>query len=390
MKPRTYAVVDIETTGTNPKEDRIIQFGCVMIESGRITSRFSIDIHPGRKISKQIQHLTGITNQRVQKAPYFEDVAQTIYNLLADTIFVAHNIYFDYNFLNHELMRCGLPSLKIPGIDTVELAQIFLPTEPSFRLADLSESLGFIHENPHQADSDAEVTGQLLLLIEERMRKLPIITLEQIARLSRHTGMDTSRFIYHVIEEMKEKPEPLDPSLEIVDGLALQKKEVELFTSVHYGERTYPRKKQAKEKMFGKTLMYRKEQNRLMNAVYDHFTKDESKDLEEVAYIKVRATYDVDAVHSKGDDITPEDTEFDLDNKSIKVQMKELVLDYKEGDKNYEDHLKTYPGYSRAAKLLESIATDKEKFEKIAIDIVKEIFEKNVDDIFEMFIKENK
>ncbi|BDP57781.1 hypothetical protein EfmJHP36_22600 [Enterococcus faecium] len=101
--------------------------------------RFSIDIHPGRKISKQIQHLTGITNQRVQKAPYFEDVAQTIYNLLADTIFVAHNIYFDYNFLNHELMRCGLPSLKIPGIDTVELAQIFLPTEPSFRLADLSE-----------------------------------------------------------------------------------------------------------------------------------------------------------------------------------------------------------------------------------------------------------
>lgn len=211
MKLRTYAVVDIETTGTNPKEDRIIQFGCVMIESGRITSRFSIDIHPGRKISKQIQHLTGITNQRVQKAPYFEDVAQTIYNLLADTIFVAHNIYFDYNFLNHELMRCGLPSLKIPGIDTVELAQIFLPTEPSFRLADLSESLGFIHENPHQADSDAEVTGQLLLLIEERMRKLPIITLEQIARLSRHTGMDTSRFIYHVIEEMKENQSHLIP-----------------------------------------------------------------------------------------------------------------------------------------------------------------------------------
>ncbi|MFZ4460853.1 hypothetical protein, partial [Enterococcus gallinarum] len=80
---------------------------------------------------------------------------------------------------------------------------------------------------------DAEVTGQLLLLIEERMRKLPIITLEQIARLSSHTGMDTSRFIYHVLEEMKENPEPLDLSLEIIDGLALQKKEVELFTSVH-------------------------------------------------------------------------------------------------------------------------------------------------------------
>lgn len=118
--------------------------------------------------------------------------------------------------------------------------------------------------------------------------------------------------------------------------------------------------------------------------------KDEAKELEEVAYIKVRATYDVDAVHSKGDDITPEDTEFDLDNKSIKVQMKELELAYKESDKGYEDHLKTYPGYPRAAKLLESIATDKAKFEKVATDIVKEIFEKNVDEIFKMFLKENK
>ncbi|MCQ4503872.1 exonuclease domain-containing protein, partial [Vibrio parahaemolyticus] len=82
-----------------------------MIEGGRITSRFSIDINPGRKISKQIQHLTGITNRRVQQAPYFEDVAATIYNLLADTIFVAHNIYFDYNFLNQELLRCQTPGL---------------------------------------------------------------------------------------------------------------------------------------------------------------------------------------------------------------------------------------------------------------------------------------
>lgn len=279
LKPKTYAVVDIETTGTNPKEDRIIQFGCVMIEDGRITSRYSMDINPGRKISKQIQHLTGITNQRVHRSPYFEDVAQTIYNLLADTIFVAHNIYFDYQFLNHELTRCGVPKLKIPGIDTVELAQIFLPTEPSFRLADLSESLGFIHDNPHQADSDAEVTAQLLLLIEERMRQLPLVTLEQIVKLSKHTGMDTRLFIEQITNELRKQPPPLSDELEIIEGIALQKKEVELFSEVYYGHKDYPRKKQAKEKIFGKTLIYRKEQNRLMNVVYDHFTKDESKNL---------------------------------------------------------------------------------------------------------------
>lgn len=229
LKPKTYAVVDIETTGTNPKEDRIIQFGCVMIEDGRITSRYSMDINPGRKISKQIQHLTGITNQRVHRSPYFEDVAQTIYNLLADTIFVAHNIYFDYQFLNHELTRCGVPKLQIPGIDTVELAQIFLPTEPSFRLADLSESLGFIHDNPHQADSDAEVTAQLLLLIEERMRQLPLVTLEQIVKLSNHTGMDTRLFIEQTTDELRKRPPPLSDELEIIEGIALQKKKSNCF-----------------------------------------------------------------------------------------------------------------------------------------------------------------
>ena len=115
----TYAVVDIETTGTDPKVDRIIQIGCVLIRNGRLINRFATDINPGKKIPKQIQNLTHITNSRVQKAPYFEDVAFIIADLLADTVFVAHNIFFDYQFLNAELKRCGVLPLEIPGIDTV-------------------------------------------------------------------------------------------------------------------------------------------------------------------------------------------------------------------------------------------------------------------------------
>ena len=124
----TYAIVDIETTGTDPKVDRMIQFGCVLVENQKIVGRFSTDINPSQMISRQIQSLTQISNRQVQKAPYFEDIAQTIYNLLQDTVFVAHNIHFDYHFLNHELVRCWMPRLTIAGIVTVELAQIFLPT----------------------------------------------------------------------------------------------------------------------------------------------------------------------------------------------------------------------------------------------------------------------
>lgn len=274
----TYAIVDIETTGTDPKSDRIIQFGCVLVENNKIVSRFATDINPMQPISKQIQNLTHISNKRVKKAPLFEDVAPTIYNLLENTIFVAHNIHFDYHFLNHELERCGMPSLTIPGIDTVELAQIFLPTEVSFRLGDLAENLGLEHDAPHQADSDAEVTAALLVYIEAIMKKLPLVTMEKIAQLSIVTSMQTSEYIQSVVQEMRENPRPLAPELEIVDGMALRKKEVKLFLEQHF-EKTYPMTKKEKLALYEDKLMYRKEQSKLMNIIYRHFTTGEQKDL---------------------------------------------------------------------------------------------------------------
>lgn len=274
-KRTTYAVVDIETTGTNPKTDRIIQFGCVLIENGEIVSRFATDVNPNQSISKQIQNLTGITNQRARKAPFFEDVAETIFNLLADTVFVAHNIYFDYSFLSHELVRCGMPELALPGIDTVELAQIFLPTEGSYRLGDLATSLNLVHDNPHQADSDALVTAELLLLIEAKMRQLPLITMETIAELSEVIGADTGTYIKNIVQSMRQDIQPLSPELQVVEGIVLRKKTIPLYEEAYYEQADFPKSKRAKERVFNGALSYRPEQAKMMNLVYEHFTESE-------------------------------------------------------------------------------------------------------------------
>lgn len=274
----TYAIVDIETTGTDPKTDRIIQFGCVLVENGEIVSRFATDINPDQRISSQIQHLTGISNQRVAKAPYFEDVAVTIANFLSDTIFVAHNIYFDYTFLSNELVRCGLPELTSPGIDTVELAQIFMPTALSFRLKDLAEELAFSHKNPHQADSDAEVTAELLISLEKRIRQLPLITLEQIVKLADHMAFQTKDYLAEILADRKQQQEIPSAEIEIIFGLALKKKTAPLYLENLY-QRSYPRMKKNKEKLYGQKLSFRKEQGRLMNLVYDFFNSQEKADL---------------------------------------------------------------------------------------------------------------
>ena len=88
-----YAIVDLETTGTDVLKDQIIQFACTLVQlvqDNQILHTFSTDINPGFAVPKNIQHLTGLTNRRLVKAPYFEDVVLMIENILQDTVFVAH------------------------------------------------------------------------------------------------------------------------------------------------------------------------------------------------------------------------------------------------------------------------------------------------------------
>ncbi|MHC5268062.1 helicase C-terminal domain-containing protein [Enterococcus sp. LJL98] len=272
----TYAIVDIETTGTDPKVDRMIQFGCVLVEKNKIVGRYATDINPAQKISRQIQNLTQISNWQVKKAPYFEDIAPTIYHLLSGTVFVAHNIHFDYQFLNQELRRCGMPPLTISGIDTVELSQIFLPTEPSYRLNDLAESLGITHENPHQAASDAEVTANLLIAIEKQARNLPLVTLEKIATLSEVTSYQTSQYLKYLAEDLSRQPKELAEDLIVVAGIALKKKEVPLYNQPLF-ETNYPKTKKDKERLFQQQLTYRPPQGKLMNLIHKQLTTVEEK-----------------------------------------------------------------------------------------------------------------
>lgn len=277
MNP-TFAVVDIETTGTNPKTDRIIQIGCILIENNQIVGRYATDVNPGQPIPKQIINLTKISPYQVKKAPYFEDIAWTIYHLLSETTFVAHNIHFDYQFLNEEFIRCGLPPLEIPGVDTVELAQIFLPTETSYRLNDLAERFGFEHENPHQALSDAEVTANLLLYIKETAQQLPLITMEKLLELSGATSYQTGQFIAYLLEMMRKNPQVLVDDLQIVHGIALRKKENKLFEMPLFTNH-YPKTKKEKQSFFYTKMEYRKSQQRLMNLIYQHFTEGTEKNL---------------------------------------------------------------------------------------------------------------
>ncbi|WP_459501498.1 ATP-dependent DNA helicase DinG [Bacillus sp. C1] len=183
---KRYVVVDLETTGNSWKDgkDRVTQIAAVVVEDGEILEIFSSFINPKREIPPFITELTGIDENLVKQAPLFCDIAPMVAELLQGAYFVAHNVHFDWNFLKEELKQAGYGEVNCPRIDTVELAQILLPTADSYKLRDLAKQHDLEHDQPHRADSDALVTAELFLQFLDQLEKLPLVTLQSLYELS--------------------------------------------------------------------------------------------------------------------------------------------------------------------------------------------------------------
>lgn len=270
-----YAVVDIETTGTSVQDgDRIIQIGCVFVQHNKIINHFTTDVNPLREIPAAISRLTGITNQRVRHAPLFDDVAGTLYSLLTNTVFVAHNVNFDFPFINAELTRVGYPELDIEALDTVSLSQILLPTATSFRLRDLSGLFNIEHDNPHSADSDAGATAELFIFLFRRLRALPMVTLQQMIDLNADLPRETTR-LFTVAQQLNAaKPRKLPDYLYVKNGLALRKAP-ELTPTTISEPAKYPKTKKQKQKLMPENLEWRAEQAKMMNYIYNNYAESD-------------------------------------------------------------------------------------------------------------------
>ncbi|MGP6140082.1 helicase C-terminal domain-containing protein [Jeotgalibaca sp. A127] len=227
FKDKIFAVVDLETTGSSYKNgDRIIQIGMTFVQNNTIIQEYDFKVNPGKKIPSMIENLTGISNKDVKNAPYFEDIADYVFNLLEGCVFVAHNIEFDYRFLSKSFIEAGLPELNILGLDTVELVKILFPTLDSYRLSDLSNQFNFAHDKVHDAAGDARATAELFIFLQERAVSLPIVTLEKLNQLSHQTQRNNQDFFEMCLEISREQRVPLSEDIIIVSGIALRKKEI--------------------------------------------------------------------------------------------------------------------------------------------------------------------
>ncbi|MEP7277129.1 MAG: exonuclease domain-containing protein [Bacteroidota bacterium] len=159
-----YAIVDIETTGGHATANGITEIAIVLHNGRETEGKFHTMINPGIPIPRHITALTGISNEMVYDAPFFDQVAQRIFNLLENRVFVAHNVNFDYSFILHQLQQAGY-ALNVKKLCTVRMSRKVFPGFASYSLGNICRDLKIDINNRHRAMGDTLATVQLFELV---------------------------------------------------------------------------------------------------------------------------------------------------------------------------------------------------------------------------------
>ena len=159
-----YVIVDVETTGGNPKQSKITEIAMYKYDGNEIIDELISLINPEQHIPEFIVRLTGITDNMVEKAPKFYELAKDILAFCDGCIFVAHNVGFDYGMLRHEFHSLGY-DFRFPHLCTVRASRYVIPGHASYSLGKLSADLGIRIDGRHRAGGDALATAQLFDLI---------------------------------------------------------------------------------------------------------------------------------------------------------------------------------------------------------------------------------
>lgn len=231
-----FAVIDTETTGLSPSQDRVLEIGVVRLDADfEEVDRWETLVHPGRQRIRN-SRIHGITDRMAAKAPALSEVVSEVSELLDGLVVIAHNASFDQRMLNanvaRELDLIGqVPLVFLPEIqDSLALSRRWVPSG-SHSLSALLDRFDIASTGAHTAAADAADTGALLRVMFGAQR--PVVSL----RLSAARQFDAAP-----ITSLRLRRRPLTPresatgghlgedsrgrSDELLDAIAEQRKEL--------------------------------------------------------------------------------------------------------------------------------------------------------------------
>lgn len=200
MLDKTFAVIDLETTGNNAFTDHILQISVVFVKDKKIIDTTTHFLSDAESIPLFVEELTRITMEDLDGHPKFKDIATELFKQLEGCVIVAHNIHFDLTFLQECFKQQNLDFQPKWKLDTVEMSQIVFPKIDKHQLNVVASELGIPLKNAHRADDDATATAHILVKIIQKLMVLPRDIIYQLYHESRQLRFDFDRFIYSIYE----------------------------------------------------------------------------------------------------------------------------------------------------------------------------------------------
>ncbi len=171
-KKTTYIVLDVETTGLDVYKERMIEFAAVKLVGDKIVDSFETLINPEQPIRYSSYLIHNISQEMVADAPKLPEILPKILDFIGDNPIVAHNVVFDYNFLNHASKMLYDKEIKNRTIDSQALYKEVFPDELSHGLESLMNRMNVEYSVRHRAMADAvglaKSFPKLMKLYEQR------------------------------------------------------------------------------------------------------------------------------------------------------------------------------------------------------------------------------
>src|SRR3989304_9711016 len=167
----SLCVLDVETTGLSPQYNNVIELGIIRVKNLKIVEKYHSLINPGRDIPTFITGFTGISNDDVYNAPFFNDIADEVIEFIGDDVIAGHNLSFDKSFLKREFNYCGRSEPANPNVCTLKVARRIFPLLRSKSLGAVSPFLKIKNSSSHRALGDAETTAKILIKMAKHVKK---------------------------------------------------------------------------------------------------------------------------------------------------------------------------------------------------------------------------
>lgn len=156
----SYVCIDLETSGLEPKNDRILEIGAIKVIDGKIVGKYETLVDAGVHLKKEVVQLTGISEEMTKNGKPIEVAIRECVDFVGDLPLLGHCIRFDFSFLKKAAVNHKLPFEK-QAVDTLKIARKALPELESRSLGALCQYYHISQERSHRAIDDAMATHEL-------------------------------------------------------------------------------------------------------------------------------------------------------------------------------------------------------------------------------------